>query len=166
MQPAGPAPGLLYAGFWIRLLAYLVDSVVLAIPLAGIVLAFLLPSLNSLHCVVHQTDSSIRSVTCSGFGTISAVSALAELGLLILSAVYFTLAWSRWGHTLGQRLCGLTVVDANTGGRLGTGRSLGRYVGLLVSIWVLYIGVIWAAFDPRKQGWHDKIASSFVVRRA
>ena len=47
----------------------------------------------------------------------------------------------------------------------GIGRALGRFLGYLISTIALYIGLIWAAFDPRKQGWHDKIASTFVVRK-
>jgi uncharacterized RDD family membrane protein YckC len=41
-----------------------------------------------------------------------------------------------------------------------------RYVGFVISIIPLAIGLIWAGFDPRKQGWHDKIAGTYVVRRA
>jgi uncharacterized RDD family membrane protein YckC len=43
-------------------------------------------------------------------------------------------------------------------------RALLRYVGLIISIVVLLLGVIWIAFDSRKQGWHDKIAGTVVVR--
>ena len=39
-----------------------------------------------------------------------------------------------------------------------------RYIGLFVSILCLFIGVIWAAFDAQKQGWHDKIAGTYVVK--
>ena len=39
-------------------------------------------------------------------------------------------------------------------------------VGYVVSSMVCYIGLIWAAFDPRKQGWHDKIAGTVVTRKA
>jgi uncharacterized RDD family membrane protein YckC len=60
---------------------------------------------------------------------------------------------------------GLRVVDAATGQNIGIGRAIGRFVGFLISSAVLDIGLIWAAFDPRKQGWHDKMASTFVVRK-
>jgi len=70
------------------------------------------------------------------------------------------------GGTFGQRLLGLHVVDAATGQNIGIGRALGRFVGYVISTIALDIGLIWAAFDPRKQGWHDKIASTFVVRKA
>jgi uncharacterized RDD family membrane protein YckC len=62
-------------------------------------------------------------------------------------------------------MLGLHVVGAATGRNIGIGRAIGRYVGYLVSAAVLLIGLIWAAFDPRKQGWHDKMASTFVVRK-
>ena len=62
-------------------------------------------------------------------------------------------------------MLGLHVVDAATGRNIGVGRAIGRFVGYIISAVPLYIGLIWVAFDPRKQGWHDKIASTFVVRK-
>ena len=56
-------------------------------------------------------------------------------------------------------------VRAIAGLDIGIGRAIGRFVGYLISSFVLSIGLIWAAFDPRKQGWHDKMASTFVVRK-
>jgi uncharacterized RDD family membrane protein YckC len=61
-------------------------------------------------------------------------------------------------------LFALRVVRDGDGSRLGVGRALLRYVGFVVSAWALLIGLIWAAFDARKQGWHDKIAGTLVVR--
>jgi len=165
VHPPGPAPGLLYAGFWIRFLAYFVDSLILAVPLFGIGAAIAIPSIGTVHCTVVQTQFG-QNVTCTGLGGITAAWTVLGLAWLVVSAVYFVVCWTRWGHSLGQRLCGLRVVDAANGERISTGRAIGRYVGILVSSWVLYIGLIWAAFDPRKQGWHDKMASTFVVRRA
>jgi uncharacterized RDD family membrane protein YckC len=43
-------------------------------------------------------------------------------------------------------------------------QGLLRYVGLIISFLVIFIGVIWVAFDPNKQGWHDKIAGTYVVK--
>ncbi len=50
------------------------------------------------------------------------------------------------------------------GSQLDLVGALLRYVGLVISIVPLFIGVIWAAFDAQKQGWHDKIAGTYVVR--
>ena len=62
------------------------------------------------------------------------------------------------------RVFKLRVVDANTGQPIGLGKALLRWVGLIVSFLVCFVGVIWVAFDGRKQGWMDKIAGTLVVQ--
>lgn len=160
---AGPAPGLRYAGFWIRFLAYLVDALIVDVPLVAIGFAVLGPAFHGVSCTtVNRPFGS--SVECTG--SVQPYVPLIWLVGLLLAGVYFVVLWSHFGQTLGQKLCGLRVVDAATGGRITTGRAIGRYLGFLISGWVLDIGLIWAAFDQRKQGWHDKMASTFVVRKA
>jgi uncharacterized RDD family membrane protein YckC len=56
------------------------------------------------------------------------------------------------------------VVDAKTGNSLSVGQSIGRYLAYFVSTIPLCLGFLWIAFDPRKQGWHDKLAGTVVVR--
>jgi uncharacterized RDD family membrane protein YckC len=56
------------------------------------------------------------------------------------------------------------IVRADNGEKVDIVRALLRYVGLIISFLVVLLGVIWVAFDARKQGWHDKIASTVVVR--
>jgi uncharacterized RDD family membrane protein YckC len=55
-------------------------------------------------------------------------------------------------------------VDAKTGSSLSVGQSLVRYVGYFVSAIPFCLGLIWVGFDSKKQGWHDKIAGTVVVR--
>ena len=55
---------------------------------------------------------------------------------------------------------------AENGQAIDIGKAVLRYVGFVISIIPLAIGLIWAGFDPRKQGWHEKIAGTYVVRRA
>jgi uncharacterized RDD family membrane protein YckC len=57
------------------------------------------------------------------------------------------------------------VVDAKTGGPLSPGQSVLRYLGYFVALFPLGLGILWVAFDARKQGWHDKLAGTLVVRR-
>jgi uncharacterized RDD family membrane protein YckC len=52
------------------------------------------------------------------------------------------------------------------GSNLDIGQALIRYVGFVISGICLGIGFIWAAFDPNKQGWHDKIAGTYVIKTA
>jgi uncharacterized RDD family membrane protein YckC len=56
------------------------------------------------------------------------------------------------------------VVDAETGQAVPGGRLVVRYLGYYVSIIPLLLGLIWVGFDAKKQGWHDKLAKTVVVR--
>ena len=80
-----------------------------------------------------------------------------------ISIGYFIYGWAL-GSTRGMRFFGLVVVDAQTGQPIGFGRAGLRYLGYVLSIVPCYLGLMWAAFDPKKQGWHDKIAGSVVVQ--
>jgi len=83
----------------------------------------------------------------------------------LIGLVYYLYFWSSYGHgqTLGNRALGIRVVKT-TGTELTLTDAFIRYVGLILSCIVVFIGVIWVAFDPNKQGWHDKIASTYVVK--
>lgn len=62
-------------------------------------------------------------------------------------------------------LLSLRVVDAESGGPLTLGQGVGRYFAYFVSTIPLGLGFLWVAFDKRKQGWHDKLAHTVVIRR-
>lgn len=59
---------------------------------------------------------------------------------------------------------GAKIVDAKTGGKPSTGQLIGRYLGYYVSIIPLFLGLIWVGIDARKQGFHDKLGGTLVVR--
>lgn len=63
-------------------------------------------------------------------------------------------------------LLGLKVLDAKTGNLLTLGQALLRYVGYILSSLIFCLGYIWVGFDKKKQGWHDKMAKTVVVREA
>jgi uncharacterized RDD family membrane protein YckC len=83
----------------------------------------------------------------------------------LIGLAYFMYFWSSYGHgqTLGDRALNIRVVKT-TGAELTLMDAFLRYVGLVISFLVIFIGVIWVAFDANKQGWHDKIASTYVVK--
>lgn len=72
--------------------------------------------------------------------------------------------WIYKSATPGKMVLGLKIVDADTGGPCSTGQLIGRYLGYYVSLLVFFLGFIWVAFDKRKQGWHDKLAGTLVIR--
>lgn len=151
MAPYGQATT--YGGFWIRLVAYIIDGVIVSIP--TFVIAFILGIVIGLSSAASGNQPSTAATNAAG--------TVGELIGVAISIGYFVYFWGV-GSTLGMRLFKLRVADANTGQPIGFGRAGLRYVGLIVSTLVCYIGLIWAAFDSRKQGWHDKIATTVVLQ--
>ncbi|HEX7613044.1 MAG TPA: RDD family protein, partial [Candidatus Limnocylindrales bacterium] len=86
------------------------------------------------------------------------------MGALIFIA-YFIGLWGTTGQTIGMMLLGLHVVRNLDGGKISWGNAVLRFIGLLVAFACIWIGVIWVAFDSRKQGWHDRIGGTVVVRK-
>gem|GEM_PF-6739236 len=85
--------------------------------------------------------------------------------IAVLPLAYFVGFWATTGRTFGLWLAGARVVRQEDGRRLGFRRSLIRLVGYGVNLASCSLGFAWAAVDWRKQGWHDKMAGSYVVRR-
>ena len=131
-----------FGGFWIRVVAYIIDGI-----LVGIVGAI-------VDLIFHANPNDPNS---SGYGIAQSLN-------FLIGAAYFIGFWSAWSATPGQRILSLRVVDANTTQPITVGKAILRYIGLLVSFLVCFIGVIWVAFDSRKQGWMDKIAGTVVLQ--
>lgn len=147
-----------YGGFWIRLVARIIDGAILALPL-GIVFGIIVFIAGGI--AASTTDQNAQ--TAAGVGLLGAwliVVLLATVGTI----VYYIYFWGTSGSTLGMRVFKLRVVDADTGGPIGMGRAIVRYLMSIVNTMACYIGWIWVAFDPRKQGWHDKVANSVVIQ--
>ena len=63
-------------------------------------------------------------------------------------------------------MCHLLIVDSRTGEKPSSGQMIGRYLAYYLSMLPFFLGFIWVAIDERKQGWHDKLARTVVVRKA
>ena len=149
--PAMPAASVAeptYGGFWIRFLAFLLDGIILA------VVSGALAPLLGIGGVV---------TTSTGAGPVQINYTYNALGTL-LGLIYFIGFWSLRGQTPGMIPFRLRVVRVADGSRPDWIVGLLRYAGIIISIIPLFLGLIWAAFDSRKQGWHDKIAGTLVVR--
>jgi uncharacterized RDD family membrane protein YckC len=137
--------GYRYAGFWLRVAASLIDTV--------LVLCITLPLLLAVYGV------SPAGMTPSGFAAIPHI-----LISYVVPAIAVIAFWVARQATPGKMVFGARIVDANTGNSLTVLQSIGRYLGYFVSTIPFGLGLIWVAFDPRKQGWHDKLAGTVVVR--
>jgi uncharacterized RDD family membrane protein YckC len=158
-QPAvgyGYAPQARYGGFWIRFVAVFIDGVIVSIPtfILGLIVGVIYGVATSAS---GNTNNQAANTAFGG------ISVLIDLLAFVISVSYFVYFWGK-GSTLGMRLFHLRVADATTGLPIGFGRAGLRYLGYILSLIVCYIGLIWAAFDSRKQGWHDKIASTVVLQ--
>lgn len=154
-KPVGPAPGLRYGGFWIRTLAYLLDTAVLVVAMVLVA--------NTIG--VDFFDFEVRDSSTNVFAGRSYSMNLNPLGFVVVLA-YFVVQWALRGQTFGMAPFRLRILRADDGRPIGAGRALGRFFGLLLAFLVFAIGVIWVAADARKQGWHDKLAGTVVVRPA
>lgn len=83
----------------------------------------------------------------------------------VAPAISVVLFWIARQATPGNMALGLRIVDAATGDKPKSGQLVRRYLGYDVAMFPLFIGILWVAFDPRQQGWHDRIAGTVVVRQ-
>ena len=80
-----------------------------------------------------------------------------------LPFIAIVLFWLYKSATPGKMALKLKIIDADTGGKLSVGQSIGRYFAYFPAMLIFMIGIIWVAFDKRKQGWHDKLAKTVVI---
>ena len=82
----------------------------------------------------------------------------------ILPAIAVVLFWVYKSATPGKMAFQLTIVDAKSGGKPSTGQLVIRYIGYYLASLPLLLGIIWVGIDKRKQGWHDKLAGTVVLK--
>ncbi len=140
------------AGFWIRSLALLID--LLCLNLTSIFLI-------SLGILILGKNREL--LLSAPLDLILILLIPTYLFLLLVNLIYFTILHAATGQTLGKLLCGLKVVKLDEG-KLGYGQSFLRFSGYLFSALPLGLGFIWAALDPKKLTWHDRLAGTCVIR--
>jgi uncharacterized RDD family membrane protein YckC len=133
-----------YVGFWPRVGASLIDTL--------LVVAITAPLVTSIYGREYWMSEKLLHGPADFLIT------------WVLPAVAVILFWMYRQATPGKMAISARVVDAATGGQPGTRQLVIRYLGYYVSTIPLLLGLIWVAFDPRKQGWHDKLAGTVVVR--
>lgn len=133
-----------YAGFWLRFAASIIDTM-----LVGIVIY---PLLTAIYGAAYWTSAEF-------------IQGPADFLLSwVAPAVAVVLFWMYRQATPGKMLTSIKIVDAKTGGKPSTLQLIGRYLAYYVAMLPLFLGFIWVGFDARKQGWHDKLAGTLVVR--
>jgi len=132
-----------YAGFWIRLSATIIDIVIL------LVILYIIIYIAFRFTAVSIPDWSLVPIYNFIFW--------------LLDIIYFVTFWAWRGQTPGKILTGIKIIRTDSS-EISWQYSLLRYLGCIVSTIILFIGFILIAFDKRKQGMHDKIADTYVVK--
>jgi uncharacterized RDD family membrane protein YckC len=150
-----------YAGFWIRFIAYIIDAFVM-----GIGIMIIMVPLVVVMVLALPINSGSRYGSDSGFGTIfCCVYCLSIIVSLAGQWLYF--AWfesSKYMGTPGKILMGLAVTDEN-GDRISFRKATLRYVSKLFTNVIFCIGYIVIAFTSKKQGLYDMIADTYVIKK-
>lgn len=133
-----------YAGFWVRVVASIIDSVLMV--------AITMPILMSIYGSAYWESAQMAQ----GFWDV--------LLSWVFPAVAIIMFWVYRSATPGKMILRLKIVDADSGEKPSTGQFIGRYFGYFVATIPFLLGIIWVAFDSRKQGWHDKLAKTVVIR--
>lgn len=133
-----------YAGFWIRFGAAIIDSI--------LVLIIIGPILTAIYGAEYwMSDTLIQGSWHVLFN-------------YVLPAIAVIVFWIYRSATPGKMVTRITIVDAKTGGKPTAGQFIGRYFAYYVSLIPLFLGFIWVGIDKRKQGWHDKLAGTVVIK--
>jgi uncharacterized RDD family membrane protein YckC len=152
-------PVVLYAGFWRRFVAHLIDQIVIGF--AAFVI--FIPGLALLGIGI---GAGIMEESESAIGLILAAVAAYLVAILLIVVgqwLYYALMESSSKQaTLGKLALGIIVTDLS-GNRISFGRATGRYFGKILSGMIMCIGYIMAGFTERKQALHDIMASCLVV---
>jgi uncharacterized RDD family membrane protein YckC len=135
----------MYAGFWVRVGAALIDSFLAAVILVPILWAVYGPEYFGANALI--------------------AGPLDFLLTWVMPAVAVVLFWVHRSATPGKMALRLRILDAKSRAQPSTRQFIVRYLGYYVSLFPLGLGILWIAFDARKQGFHDKLAGTVVVRR-
>jgi uncharacterized RDD family membrane protein YckC len=134
-----------YVGFWVRVVASLIDSVLMVLVAT--------PLLAAVYG---------RGYFETGIGAVPGTPDL--LLSWVLPALVVIAFWIARQATPGKMLFSARIVDARTGHEPSAGQCIGRYLAYFLSSIPFCLGFLWVAIDRRKQGWHDKLAGTLVVR--
>ena len=142
-----------YAGFWLRFVAYLIDGFILNIVFLPLYFIFIIPAVATESM---GEEAALLMLPCiCGF----------NLLIIAISWLYFAFMESSPKQgTLGKMALGIIVTDMD-GNRISFGKASGRFFGKIVSGLIFYIGYILAGFTEKKQALHDMLASCLVIMK-
>jgi uncharacterized RDD family membrane protein YckC len=152
---ASTSKSVAYAGFWLRAVAYFLDTITLGFVLGATILR---PILLNNH--VGTSFQDVWNFYTSGSRQATALALLVQLATWLYFAAFES---SPWQATPGKKVMGLRVTDLE-GKRVSFVRASGRYFGKIISGLILGIGFAMAGFTEKKQALHDMLVGCLVVK--
>ena len=157
-----PTPARTYAGFWLRLIAHLIDGLIIGVVLMALLVP--LAAMTGLGATLrgfHPGQEPDPALIVAFISSIWILILIAVLGGWLYNAYCES---SEWQATPGKKVLNLTVTDLN-GNRVSFPRASGRYFAKMITALIpLGVGYIMAGFTERRQALHDMIASCLVLR--
>ena len=155
----------IYAGFWLRFVAYLIDNLLMSVGLCLIFIPLALATGLIAHIQTIATSRGGEPDPGAIMGIMTLILTFAAISILLSWLYHAYFESCDWQATPGKRVLSIYVTDLN-GQRISFMHATGRFFAKIVSGLIpLGIGYILAGFTQRKQALHDMIASTLVVRR-
>jgi uncharacterized RDD family membrane protein YckC len=156
----------IYGGFWIRLLAGIIDVIIVALVM-GLVFALIIAIFPDAAPILRPPHHAINNMMNQGAGNYQYSFNMDDpyfirSGIFLL--YYAIMESSSMQATFGMKICGLKITDIN-GQRISFLRALGREIATYLSAIILLIGFFMIGWTQKKQGLHDMIASTLVVKK-
>ena len=133
-----------YVGFWMRVVASIIDTILIMLVTTPILFA------------VYGADYYESTQFLQG--------PLDFVVSYVFPFVAIIVFWMYRSATPGKMIIGARIVDSRTLRKPSTGQFIGRYFAYFPATLVLCIGLMAVGWDPRKQGWHDRMAKTLVVK--
>jgi len=159
-EGVAPAGFVRFGGFWMRFVAYLIDSIIVGIPMGIIAMLLMGGSMFALTRLGPNPEpEEAMAAMLPMFG------AMAAMGLAgtVLYCSYEAFFLVKYGATPGKMAMGLKVIRPDGSG-IQVGRAIGRHFSKVLSGMILYIGYIMIGFDSEKRGLHDMICDTRVIK--
>ncbi len=133
-----------------RLVAVIIDYIILFL-----ILSVVTVGISFIAILVVDVAASTKTL----------INLLTQCLRLLIVGTYFVIFWvANGGQTLGKMAMGIKVVMID-GSSITTGKAILRFIGYIAGGFIMWVGFIWAAFDEKRQGWHDKMAKTYVVSK-
>jgi uncharacterized RDD family membrane protein YckC len=152
-----------YAGFWLRLAAYIIDYIVLQLVVGIMSLPFMVGMITGIIAASKEASEGPEVIAIVGV-IMSFVFVIVIISLIVGWLYYALLESSKYQGTLGKVAVGIKVTDT-VGNKITFARATGRYFGKIISSMTIYIGFIMAGFTVKKQALHDIMSDCLVIKK-